>query len=60
MIRNQLLQLRDIHGADTPIGHRCSNVMEQLEHFAEAEGEQKMRLGELIERQISEIEKLKG
>lgn len=29
--RRDLIALRDAHGADSPIGHRCSNIVELLQ-----------------------------
>lgn len=26
-----LIQMRRAHGADTPIGHRCSNILEMMD-----------------------------
>ena len=58
--RSQLTQLRAAHGFDSKIGRRCSNVLEQLEHWAVATSERKAKLGRLIEKQLSEIERLKS
>jgi len=57
--RSQLTVLRAKHGSDTPIGHRCSNILEQLEHWATAEGERKVMLGKNIEKQIAEMEQIR-
>jgi hypothetical protein len=35
-VRTSLLKLRTKLGADTPAGHRCSNLLEQLEVRAKA------------------------
>lgn len=56
--RSKLTKIRKARGADTPIGHRCSNILEQLEHWAAASGEHKIALGKKIELQMSEIEQL--
>jgi len=58
--RSALIKLRTARGADSPIGRRCSNVLEQLEHWAVATSERKAKLGRLIEKQLSEIERLKS
>ena len=34
--RSDLKALRDKHDADTAVGHRCSNLMEQLENYESA------------------------
>ena len=31
--RRDLIALRVKHGADTPIGHRCSNLIEQIKSY---------------------------
>jgi hypothetical protein len=31
LLRSYLKAKRDFYGADTPIGHRCSNLMKQIE-----------------------------
>jgi hypothetical protein len=45
-----LLAMRSRHGADTPIGHRCSNVIEMLRQPVP------YRAG--IRRQLDDIERL--
>jgi hypothetical protein len=30
-VTNGLVQMRRAHGHDTPIGHRCSNILEMLD-----------------------------
>jgi len=57
--RSQLTQLRAAHGYDSPTGHRCSNILEQLEHWDDAEGERKIVLGKNIEKQIAEMEQIR-
>lgn len=34
--RSHYLAKRKQHGADTPVGHRCSNAIEQIEHLTSA------------------------
>jgi len=58
--RSQLTQLRAAHGYDSKIGRRCSNVLEQLEHWAEATGARKIALGKNIEKQMAEMEQIQG
>jgi hypothetical protein len=31
--RRKLTALRDAHGADTPMGHRCSNLIEMIQNM---------------------------
>ncbi len=35
--RRKLVALRNAHGADTPIGHRCSNLIEMIQNMPPAE-----------------------
>jgi hypothetical protein len=46
--RSHYLAKRKQHGADTPVGHRCSNAIEQLEHLT--------NLHERTTREIAELE----
>lgn len=58
-IRRDLFALRKKHGADSAIGHRCSNVLEQLENLAkETDRDARRRLAAKIERQMADLEKL--
>lgn len=38
-VRKQLDALRANYGADTPIGHRCSNLIEQLKNYERGTGD---------------------
>lgn len=49
--RRCLIALRNAHGADTPIGHRCSNLVELLQMPELATG--------LIQRQMADLERLR-
>lgn len=53
-----LLRQRHDVGADTPLGHRYTNLAESLRHFDHAEGEQRSRIADSIARTINEIERL--
>ncbi len=53
--RKDLIALRVKHGADTPIGHRCSNLIEQLKNLQDATGDQRANLLKAISRSLSEI-----
>jgi hypothetical protein len=48
--RRDLIALRLVHGADTPIGHRCSNIIELIQ---EPEPPRK-----LIRRQMNDLAQL--
>ena len=53
--RRKLIALRSKLGADTPAGHRCSNLVEQLENMRTAEGDQRAHLAKGIQRQMTEL-----
>lgn len=54
--RRKLIAKREAAGADTPLGHRCSNLIEQLQNYAKAESEdQRERLRASIQKSMSEI-----
>jgi hypothetical protein len=58
-IRRDLIALRTKHGAESPIGHRCSNIDEMVENFARAtDRDQKTRLAANIQKQNAELAKL--
>jgi hypothetical protein len=38
--RRKLIAKRVAAGADTPIGHRCSNLVELLDNYGKAESEE--------------------
>lgn len=56
--RRDLIAKRTAAGADTPLGHRCSNLIEQLDAYRTAEGEQKANLAKSIERTMIELKML--
>jgi hypothetical protein len=54
--RRKLIAKRVAAGADTEIGHRCSNLIELLENYAKAENEdQREKLGALIRQSMAEL-----
>jgi hypothetical protein len=54
--RRKLIALRSKLGADTPAGHRCSNLVEQLENMRSAASkEQRGHLAKSISRQMAEL-----
>jgi len=53
--RRRLIALRDKHGADTPAGHRCSNIIEQLQNMRAAEGDQRRHLVKGVREQTAEL-----
>ncbi len=59
-VRADLRALRKKHGADSAIGHRASNVLEQLENFAKSDNaEQRRHLDAAIMRQMAELSALR-
>jgi hypothetical protein len=56
--RGDLKALRDKYGANTPIGHRCSNLMEMLENIEGATGDQRRELERSIGRQLADLARL--
>lgn len=58
-VRSQLLALRALHGAETPIGQRCSNLLEQTENYLkETDEDARKNLAVAIERQMAGLSKL--
>lgn len=58
--RRDLIALRKKHGADSPIGHRCSNLLEQTENYAkETDRDARKRLAAGIERQMAGLSALR-
>jgi hypothetical protein len=53
--RRHLIALRVKLGADSPKGHRCSNLIEQIQAMETAEGEQRANLQKAIRRGITEL-----
>jgi hypothetical protein len=56
--RSDLIALGDKHVVLTPIGHRCSNLMEQLEIVAGTTGDHGKELEKSIGRQSADLAKL--
>lgn len=56
--RRELIAMRLKHGAETPVGHRISNLIEQLENLRSAEGEQREHLIRFIDKSVTEIKTL--
>lgn len=53
-----LIAKRNFYGADSAIGHRCSNIVEQLENHRNATGDQKAALEKSIAQQMADLERL--
>jgi hypothetical protein len=56
--RRELIAMRLKHGAETPVGHRISNLIEQCENLRSATGEQRTRLIDNIEKSMTDIKRL--
>lgn len=54
-----LINQRQAYGDKTPIGHRHSNLIEQIRNYEHAEGEQRANLSKFIARSVREIAELK-
>lgn len=57
-LRGQLLAKRRVFGADTPAGHRCSNLDELLQYRDRASGEQLKNIEANIARQVADLSSL--
>ncbi len=53
--RRDLIAKRTAAGANTPIGHRCSNLIEQIDAYRTAEGEQRTNLAKSIKLSLTEL-----
>lgn len=56
----KIIKSRAAYGANTPIGHRHSNLAGQIRHYEFAEGERKQLLAGYISRSLREIEGLRA
>jgi hypothetical protein len=56
--RRSLIAKRAAAGAKTPIGYRCSNLIEMLDNFRTAEGERRSNLAKSINRTMAELAQL--
>lgn len=57
--RRELIALRVTHGADSAIGHRCSNAIEQLETYQRCPaGTQRLALRNALGRTMTELAQL--
>ena len=53
--RRQLIAKRNVVGAKTPKGHACSNLVEQLDAYQTATGDQKAHLERMIPLQMARL-----
>lgn len=54
-IRRELIAMRNKHGAETPVGHRISNLIEQCDNLRFATGDQREHLIKSIELSMTEL-----
>jgi hypothetical protein len=57
-IRKSLNAMRNKHGADTPTGHTCSNLTEQLANYPHTSGDARKRLEKFIGDSVKRLAKL--
>jgi hypothetical protein len=58
--RSMLKKLAMAHGADTPIGHACHNLLEMTKNWMKSKDPlQKEQLGRNIERELVRFERLR-
>lgn len=58
--RRDLIVIRNAHGADSPIGYRCSNLVELIQELQGATGEQREAVMANIERQAADLQRLRA
>ncbi len=59
--RRDLIALRVAHGADSAIGHRCSNIVEILQNIAKATDPELIRgLKAHIKKQTDDLERFRS
>ena len=59
-IAKSLRAMRSKHGADSAIGHRCSNLIEQLKHYPTLPMENRTIMEKSIAKSVEELAKLTG
>lgn len=66
-IRRDLIGLRVAHGADSPIGHRCSNIVELIQNYEWVTTPGTVRswptastISVLIEKQMTDLARLRA
>ena len=58
--RSMLKKLAMAHGADTPIGHACHNLLELTENYAKTINyDDRLQITANIERQMKHLEQLR-
>lgn len=55
---NSLMALRAKHGADSPIGHRCSNLIGQVRSMQDVEGDHREALADFMRQQAAQLKQL--
>ena len=54
-IAKSLRTMRAKHGADSDIGHRCSNLIEQLKHYPTLPAENRLIMRKSIAKSVEEL-----
>lgn len=58
MVRRRLDAIRAWHGADTPTGHRCSNLIEMLKNYETAPPDLRQDLKKFIADSVADLARL--
>jgi hypothetical protein len=58
--RRRLIAMRKRHGADSPVGHRCSNLIEQLQNYQKCPHGAPIHRGRLRDRIRQSMEEIEG
>lgn len=59
-IRRDMTAIREAHGADSEIGHRCSNIVELIQELQGATGEQREAVMANIQKQAADLQRLRA
>lgn len=54
-VRRGLIAKRVSAGAETPIGHRCSNLVELLDNYGKSDGKQREHIEANIRKQMADL-----
>lgn len=57
-VRRDLIATREKHGADTAIGHRCSNIVELIQNTEGVSGDVRTMVTANIQKQMADLAKL--
>lgn len=57
-VRKRLNAMRNRYGAQSQVGGRCSNLIEQLKNYPHTAGDQRERLEKFIAKSVEDLAKL--